>query len=113
MKKSAYLFFGTILLLLLLPFLTGWVYPEIQHILHTQNEQVRKSLLLSNSICLRSTPTPPQRSPASITAITQGTIMWKCRIHGAANSTSLFSSILKESVWSKFPTITVLTHKKS
>ena len=42
MKKSAYLFFGTSLFLLLLPFLTGWVYPEIQHILHTRNEQVQE-----------------------------------------------------------------------
>lgn len=42
MKKSAYLFFGIILFLLLLPFLTGWVYPEIQHLLHTQEEQVQE-----------------------------------------------------------------------
>ena len=27
---------------LLLPFLTGWVYPQIQHILHTQEEQVEQ-----------------------------------------------------------------------
>ncbi len=42
MKKSAYLFFGVVLFLLFLPFLTGWVYPEIQHILHTQEEQIEQ-----------------------------------------------------------------------
>lgn len=42
MKKSAYLFFGCILFLIALPFWTGWVYPEIQHILHTQDEQVEQ-----------------------------------------------------------------------
>ena len=42
MKKSAYVFFGVIAALLLLPFLSGWVYPQIQHILHTRPEQVEQ-----------------------------------------------------------------------
>lgn len=41
-EKWGYLFFGIVLFLLLLPFLTGWVYPQIQHILHTQEEQVEQ-----------------------------------------------------------------------
>lgn len=36
------MFFGIIGLLLILLFWTGWVYPEIQHSLHTQEEQVQQ-----------------------------------------------------------------------
>lgn len=42
MKKSGYVFFGIIGFLLILPFWTGWVYPEIQHSLHTREEQVQQ-----------------------------------------------------------------------
>ena len=42
MKKSGYLFFGVITFLLLLPFLCGWVYPQIQHVLHTPEKQVEQ-----------------------------------------------------------------------
>lgn len=59
MKKSAYLFFGIVLFLLLLPFLTGWVYPEIQNLLHTKDEQVQEITALVEDYMTQKHPDTP------------------------------------------------------